>query len=85
MNADGSNQSVVNDFANFGYGFWSPDGTKVIFTKPNDKTEFYLADSDGSNEIALALFGGNFDWSRDNQKIDYQKKSVSKTPIYLPD
>ncbi|HUR96887.1 MAG TPA: winged helix-turn-helix domain-containing protein [Pyrinomonadaceae bacterium] len=74
MNADGSNQTVARDFPGLDHGFWSPDGTKVVFTKPNSKTDFYLADADGSNEIPLEFFGGNFDWSPDSRKIAYQKK-----------
>lgn len=74
MNADGTNQTEVKDFNDLDYGFWSPDGTKVIFAKPNDKTAFYLANADGKHEITLPFFGGNFDWSPDSKKIAYQKK-----------
>jgi Tol biopolymer transport system component/TolB-like protein/Tfp pilus assembly protein PilF len=74
MNADGTNQTVVKDFANFDHGHWSPDGTKVVYVKPGDKTAYYLANADGSNEIPIAFFGGNFDWSPDSKKIAYQKK-----------
>jgi Tol biopolymer transport system component/DNA-binding winged helix-turn-helix (wHTH) protein len=73
MDADGSNQSDVKDFNNLKYGIWSPDSEKVIFAKPNDKTSYYLANADGSNEIALPFFAGNFDWSFDSKQIVYQK------------
>ncbi len=84
MNLDGTNQIVVKDFNNFSYGFWSPDGTKVIFVKRGDKTAFYLADADGEREIPLPFFGGNFDWSPDSQKIVYQKNvSVENPDIFI--
>ncbi|MBA3351360.1 MAG: PD40 domain-containing protein, partial [Blastocatellia bacterium] len=73
MNADGSNQTVVRDFENFDHGIWSPDGTKVIFWKRGDKTTFYLADADGSDEIPLPFLPGNLDWSPDGRRIAYQK------------
>jgi Tol biopolymer transport system component/TolB-like protein/Flp pilus assembly protein TadD len=73
MNADGTNQTVVKDSPNMQFGVWSPDGQKVIFAKPNDKTAYYLANSDGSNEVALPFYSGNFDWSFDSKQIVYQK------------
>jgi Tol biopolymer transport system component/DNA-binding winged helix-turn-helix (wHTH) protein len=68
MNADGTGQGEAKDFS---YGLWSPDGTKVVFAKPGDKTARYIANADGSNEIALPLIG-NTDWSSDSKKIVYQ-------------
>ena len=74
MNADGTNQTEFKDFNNFDYGIWSPDEKKVIFLKRGDKTSLYLANADGSNEIALPFSSGNLDWSPDSQKIVYQQK-----------
>ena len=73
MNADGSAQAAVNDFANLKTGVWSPDGQKVVFQKPNDNHASYLANADGSNEIALPFIRGNFDWSFDSKEIVYQR------------
>lgn len=73
MNADGTNQLVVKDFNNLQFGVWSPDAQKVIFAKSNDKTAYYAANADGSNEIALPFYAGNFDWSFDGREIVYQK------------
>lgn len=84
MNTDGTNQTVVKDFESFDHGFWSPDGTKVVFVKRNNKTDFYLANADGSDEIPIAFFGGNFNWSPDSQKIVYQKKvSVEDHDVFV--
>ena len=73
MNADGTEQTRVQDFPNLKLGLWSPDGKKVIFDKFGDTTTSYLANADGSNEVALPFFRGNFDWSSDSQEIVYQK------------
>ncbi len=72
MNADGTNQTEVNDFAGLEWGFWSPDGSKVLFVKRGDQSVFYLSDANGANEIALPFFGGNFSWAPDSQRIVYQ-------------
>jgi Tol biopolymer transport system component/DNA-binding winged helix-turn-helix (wHTH) protein len=83
MQADGTNQTVVKDFADLGFGRWSPDEKKVFFVKPNDKTVSYLADADGSNEIALSFYSGNYDWSPDSKKIVYQQNvSVGDPDIF---
>lgn len=73
MNADGSGQTVVKEFASMEYGgHWSPDGSKVLFAKRGDKTALYLSNADGSDETALPYFG-NMDWSADSKQIVYQK------------
>ena len=73
MNGDGTNQTRVQDFANLKTGVWSPDGKLVIFHKIGDTSAAYLANADGSNEVALPFFSGNFDWSFDSKQIVYQK------------
>lgn len=73
MNADGTQQSKVQGFPNLKFGVWSPDGKKVIFEKQGDTAASYLANADGSNELALPFFRGNFDWSFDSKEIVYQK------------
>jgi Tol biopolymer transport system component/DNA-binding winged helix-turn-helix (wHTH) protein len=84
MNADGSNQQAVKDFANLQSGIWSPDGQRVIFGKPGDRAQTYLADADGSNELALPQASGNFDWSADSKKIVYQKvDELNNSEIYI--
>jgi Tol biopolymer transport system component/DNA-binding winged helix-turn-helix (wHTH) protein len=73
MNSDGSGQARVHDVANLKTGIWSPDGRKVVFQKTGDASASYLANADGSNEVALPFFGGNFDWSFDSKELVYQK------------
>ena len=79
MNADGTNQTQVKD----SIGLWSPDGSKIIFAKQGDKTSRYLANSDGSDEIALPFLSGNLDWLFDSQKIVYQKVLNENSDIFV--
>jgi Tol biopolymer transport system component/DNA-binding winged helix-turn-helix (wHTH) protein len=84
MNADGGSQTQVQDFRDLKHGVWSPDGTKVVFDKPSDKTTSYLANADGSNEVALPFIRGNFDWSFDSKEIVYQKTvEATNTDIFV--
>lgn len=71
MNTDGTGQTEVHVNFSQNYLHRSPDGTKVLFAKPGDKTATYLANADGSGEIALPVLG-NTDWSADSKKIVYQ-------------
>lgn len=73
MNADGTNKTQIKELGNFNQGYWSPDETKVIFLKRDDKT-IYLANADSSSEIVLPFTGGSFDWSPDGKRIVYQNR-----------
>ncbi len=83
MNVDGSDQKRVNEFPAPRYGRWSPDDQKVVFVKPNDKSALYLANVDGSNEIVLPFYEGNWDWSPDSRDIVYQKKLGVQTNLFI--
>lgn len=80
MNGDGTDQTQVQDFAKLKTGVWSPDGKKVIFEKTGATSASYLANADGSNEVALPFFRGNFDWSFDSKEIVYQKTIEQNNP-----
>lgn len=71
MGADGTGQTEVEVAYSQAFLHWSPDGAKVVFSKPGDTTAKYLANADGSNEVVLPLVG-NTDWSADSKKIVYQ-------------
>jgi TolB protein len=73
MNADGTDQTHVRD----SIGMWSPDGSKVVFPKEGVS---YLANADGSDEIAMPFLRGNLDWSADSRKIVYQAKTANNDP-----
>ena len=73
MQADGTDHAVVKDFPAMAFGRWSPDEKKILFGKPGVRGFMYLADPDGSNEVALPA-GGNHDWSFDSRMLVYQSK-----------
>lgn len=83
IQSDGTNQTHIKEFEDFGHGRWSPDGTKVVFIRPNDRSSVYLANADGSNEVLLPFAPANFDWSPDSRKIVYQKHVAAGDPDIL--
>lgn len=83
MNADGTNQVQVRDFPHLQWGLWSHDDQKVIFGKADDRSRLYLANADGSNEVALPFGVTNIDWSPDSKQIVYQKVVDSNSEIFV--
>ena len=83
MNADGTNQVQAGDFPNLQWGVWSPDDQKVIFGKADDRLRLYLANADGSNEVALPFGVTNLDWSPDSKQIVYQESVDSNSEIFV--
>lgn len=78
MDADGSNRiRLTNDPAGDVSPFWSPDGTKIGFTRAIDNDfEVWVMDADGSNQINLTnhpardgIVGAC--WSPDGGKIAF--------------
>ena len=82
MGPDGSNQRRETAIAGLRTGSWAPDGKKVVFYKEVDDDRLYLANNDGSNEIALPFIAGNMDWSPDSTSILYQTGRTN-SDIYL--
>ena len=78
MDADGSNKTRFQDLPNLQFGFWSPDGTKVLFSKPDDSSSLYLANADGTGETVMPFATGRCDWSPDSKQIVYYKKATSE-------
>jgi len=53
----GNTQLLVSgSYNNYLHPEWSPDGTKIAFTRENS---IYVMNADGSNEVALAGVAGN--------------------------
>ena len=52
MNADGTNQTQLTMDPGFdAYPSWSPDGTKIAFTRAGDSfADVYVMDAGGGNE-----------------------------------
>ena len=72
MSSDGSDARRDESISNLRSGFWSPDGTKVMFYKEGDPKTAYFANADGSGEIKLPFTFGNCQWSADGTRFLYQ-------------
>ena len=67
----GNTQLLVSgSYDNYLHPEWSPDGTKIAFTRENS---VYVMNADGANEVALAGVTGNAayypQWSPDGNWI----------------
>lgn len=70
MNADGSGQTELTTADDKRVFSWSPDEKKILFEKNGDATLTYLANADGTAEVALPFRSGN--WSADSKMITYR-------------
>lgn len=82
VNADGTGQTGVDVQYSQQYFHWSPDGSKAVFSKPGDDSARYIANADGSNEVALPPIG-NTDWSADGSKIVYQLRDNGNSEVFV--
>ena len=54
MDADGANLVQLTDEPRNAYPTWSPDGTKIVFTRiANGFKAIWIMDADGGNEVKL--------------------------------
>ena len=54
--------------------YWSPDGTKIVFTSGWSNYELFVMDPDGSNQTRITnnpLEDDESSWSRDGSKIAF--------------
>jgi len=89
MDADGNNQTrLTNNPANDGSPAWSPDGSKIAFSRsqgsgPYFTEEIWVMDSDGSNQVQLTTaaepgwFNGSPSWSPDGKRIAFVSGRVA--------
>lgn len=65
---------------------WSPDGTQIAFTRiypnQNDKTEIWIMDADGSNQIYTGIDGFAAKWSSDGTRFIYQSSLRDSSDIF---
>ena len=75
MNSDGTGVREQSEIAGLSSGVFSPDGTKVFYHRGPGDRNFYLANTDGSNEQVMPFVPGNCLWSPDSKQLVYQSKS----------
>jgi Tol biopolymer transport system component len=75
MNTDGTGMREQTEIHGLTSGVFSPDGTKAFYHKGPGDPNFYLANTDGSNERVMPFHPGNCQWSPDSKQLVYQSKS----------
>jgi Tol biopolymer transport system component len=72
MAADGSGVTrLTNDAVLDTDPAWSPDGTKIVWTRHQFRPELLIMDADGTNETPLVR-GSQPSWSPDGSRIAFQ-------------
>lgn len=88
INADGSGLTQLTDTTGFdGEPFWSPDGTKIVFTSSRDgQAEIYVMNADGTDPVRLTNNPAIEElpsWSPDGSKILFNSERDGNPEVYL--
>jgi Tol biopolymer transport system component len=89
MNADGSGETrlTTTDSVVYFYPDWSPDGTKIAFTRSSgSEADVYVMNADGSGETRLTDntgFDGDPSWSPDGTQIAFISERVGGPDVYV--
>lgn len=75
MNADGTGLREQTEIPGLTSGVFSPDGKKAFYHKGPGDPNFYLANTDGSDERVMPFHPGNCQWSPDSKQLVYQAKA----------
>jgi len=78
---DGSDLKLIEKGKNFYLASWSPDGTKIIFTKSNEngnpeRLQFFDIDS-GTTKLVDVKLASKITWSPGGDKIAFRSNSYS--------
>ncbi len=87
MSVDGTESMTIIDDTDHGFLWptWSPDGKRISYVR--DRTEFWIADADGDNQIQIATdeeFSsqtyaiGAHTWSPDGKQIAFERSDQSQ-------
>jgi len=85
MNADGSNLQKLSQLTDVASTRWSPDGTKITFTKffpeQNYRSEIWIKNADGSNQQSLTE-GQESSFFANGTKLIYNSDKTGNSEIY---
>ncbi|MCZ7355321.1 MAG: PEGA domain-containing protein [Candidatus Methanoperedens sp.] len=89
IDADGSNLRLIEKGEDFYLASWSPDGTKIIFTKHNENGDFenlriYYIDT-GTTKTVDEKWASQISWSPNGDKIAFRSARASSLYIVNSD
>jgi Tol biopolymer transport system component len=89
INPDGTGKTeIVNSQTEIHYPSWSPDGTKIAFSRtvfPSQNFQIFVVNADGSNVLQLTNTGSNYgtEWSPDGTKIAFTSARTGNNDIWV--
>ena len=84
--ADGSGTTVVTSGRFDRAPSWSPDGTRLVFARPDDAggtASLYVVGADGSDVRPLGIQGNDPSWGPDGNRVAYWRKTSEGVALTL--